>query len=109
MSALSLDELPRLVSLEKAASYLGLKKSQVRNLIISNKIAWTPIGARRMIPRDALEEFVKTSTVKPCPAETQVRACASSKSANATISSGPKVDVAASAQRALRTASSLKQ
>jgi excisionase family DNA binding protein len=58
VTILSLDELPRLVSVEKAATYLGLTKSQVRNLVNNKKIASTPIGGRTMIPRDALEPFI---------------------------------------------------
>ena len=108
MTALSLDELPRLVSLEQAANYLGLTKSQVRNLVTSKKIARTPIGARTMIPRDALEQFITENTVQPCRDETQGRVSAFSKSAESTTSCGAKADVAASAQRALRTANLLK-
>jgi len=33
VTALSFDELPRLVSLKQAANYLGLTESQVRNLV----------------------------------------------------------------------------
>ena len=108
MTALSFDDLPRLVSLKQAADYLGLTKSQVRNLVSSKKIARTPIGARTLIPRDALEQFIKENTVQPCRDETQGPVSASSKSAASTISFGPTADVAASAQRALRTANSLK-
>ena len=108
MTILSFDELPRLVSLEQAANYLGLTKSQVRNLVNNQKIASTPIGARTMIPRDALEQFIKENTVQPCRDETQGHVSAFSKSAAPTTSCGARADVAASAQRALRTANLLK-
>lgn len=105
---MTLNELPRLVTVTLAAEYLGLTASQVRTLVATNKIARTPIGARFMIPRDALDQFVLTNTVQPCRDETPVRVSASSKSASAITSVGPKEVAPASAQRALRIANSLK-
>jgi excisionase family DNA binding protein len=105
----SFDELPRLVSLKQAAEYLGLSKSQVRNLAANKKIASTRIGTRTMIPRDGLEQFIAEITVQPCRDETLGHASASSKNAEPTTSFGAKADEAASAQRALRTANLLKQ
>lgn len=101
-------DLPRLVSPKQAAKYLGISEAQVRVLVNANRIARTAIGARIMIPREALDQFILDNTVQPCRDEMQVRVSASSKSGNASISSGPMADAAASAQRALRTASSLK-
>jgi excisionase family DNA binding protein len=98
-----------LVSVEKAANYFGLTKSQVRNLVNNKKIASTPIGGRTMIPRDALEQFIIENTVQPCRDETQGHVPAFSKSAAPTTSSGATADVAASARRALRTADLLKR
>ncbi|MCK1455032.1 helix-turn-helix domain-containing protein [Bradyrhizobium sp. 35] len=105
---MTLNELPRLVTVTQAAEYLGLTASQVRTLVATDKIARTPVGARVMIPRDALDQWILKNTVQPCRDETQVPASAFSKSASASISSGQMADAAASAQRALRTASSLK-
>lgn len=101
-------DLPRLVSPKDAAKYLGISESQVRGLVNSNRIARTPIGSRIMIPREALDQFILDNTVQPCRDEIRDRASVSSKSANVITSSGPKVDAAASAQRALQIASSLK-
>jgi excisionase family DNA binding protein len=103
------DELPRLVSLKQAAQYWGLSISQVRNLVANKKIASTRIGARTLIPRDELEQFITEITVKPCRDETLGHASASSKNAGSTTSFGARADEAASAQRALRTANLLKQ
>jgi excisionase family DNA binding protein len=103
------DELPRLVSLKQAAQYWGLSISQVRNLVANKKIASTRIGARTLIPRDELEQFITEITVKPCRDETLGPASASSKNAGSTTSFGARADEAASAQRALRTANLLKQ
>ncbi|TAH68260.1 MAG: DNA-binding protein [Rhodopseudomonas palustris] len=106
--AITAADLPRLVTPKQAAQYLGLTEAQVRGLVNSNRIARTPIGARIMIPRDALDQFILDNTVQPCRDEIPVRASGSSKSASATTSCGPKVDAAASAQRALQIANSLK-
>lgn len=96
--------LPRLVTIRQAAEYLGLSESQIRGLVASDKIARTPIGARMLIPRDALDRFILENTVQPCREETTVHVSASSKNGNVSTSCGPKVDAAASAQRALKTA-----
>jgi|UPI000322D031 excisionase family DNA binding protein len=108
MAALSLSDLPRLVTVKVAAEYLGITESQVRSLVAAGQMARTPVGARVLIPREALDQFIIENTVSPCRAETPGRASGFSTSANVIISSGPKVDAAASAQRALRTAQSLK-
>jgi excisionase family DNA binding protein len=109
VTAMLFDELPRLVSLKQAAQYWGLSISQVRNLVAKKKIASTKIGARTLIPRDTLEQFITEIMVQPCRDETQVHVSASSKNAGSTISYGAKADEAASAQRALRNADLLKQ
>lgn len=64
------------------------------------------MGSRIMIPRELLDQFILDNTLQPCREEIPVRASASSKSAAATTSSAPKVDAAASAQRALQIAGS---
>jgi excisionase family DNA binding protein len=105
---LAFADLPRLVTPKIAADYLGLSESQVRGLVATNRIARTSIGARIMIPREALDEFISLNTVQPCHDEIQARAYASSKNASASTSSGAKADALGSAQRALQIASSLK-
>ena len=104
----AIDVLPRLVSVAEAAKYLGLKEPQVRALVAAKKMAKTLIGSRYLIPREALDAFILENTVQPCRDEIQAPASASSKSADAFTSSGQRVDAAASAQRALRTADLLK-
>ncbi|WP_441252029.1 helix-turn-helix domain-containing protein [Tardiphaga sp. 71_E8_N1_1] len=106
--AKALEDLARLVSVADSAEYLGLKEGQLRGLISAGRIARVRIGSRVLIPRDALDQFILANTELPCRDEIQERAFASSKSADAITSSGRTVDAAASAQRALRTAESLK-
>jgi excisionase family DNA binding protein len=106
---LEFGDLPRLVTVKVAAQYLGLTDSQVRALVTTNRIARTPIGARIMIPREALDEFIALNTVQPCHGETQDPGSAFSKNVSASTSFGAKTDAAASAQRALQIAGSRKQ
>jgi excisionase family DNA binding protein len=109
VTVIPFEELARLISPKQAARYSGLSISQVRILVANKKIASIQIGARILIPRDALEQFITDITVKPCRDETQVHVSASSKSAGSTTSYGANAGEAASAQRALRNADLLKQ
>jgi excisionase family DNA binding protein len=106
--SLSIADLPLTATIEQTARVFGFTCGQVRTLINSKKIAYIRIGSRFMIPRDAIERYLQENTVQPCHDETPARVFASSKSGNVSTSSGPMADAAASAQRALRTASSLK-
>jgi excisionase family DNA binding protein len=101
-------ELPMLCTAKQVAAVMGLTPQQVRSLIRDQKIAYVRVAGRRMVPRDAIEEFIIQNTVKPCHGETPERACASSKSEVAFTSSGLKAVAAGSAARALRIASELK-
>ncbi|UPJ72799.1 helix-turn-helix domain-containing protein [Bradyrhizobium sp. 187] len=104
----SISDLPMLPTPQQVADVLGLTKAQVRGLIAGGKIAHIRVGARLVIPRDAIETFIIENTVQPCRDETRDRAFASSRKENVSTSSGLMPDAAASAQRALRIASSLK-
>ncbi|MGY2932061.1 excisionase family DNA binding protein [Bradyrhizobium sp. GM6.1] len=104
----SISDLPILATPQRVADVLGLTKAQVRGLIACGKIAHIKVGSRLVIPRDAIEIFIIENTVQPCRDETRDRAFASSKKGNVSISSGLMPDAAASVQRVLRIASSLK-
>src|SRR5258706_10446461 len=108
LMALMLNDLPLTATIGQVAEVLGFSARQVRGLINDKKIAHIRTGSRFMIPRDAIQQYLLENTVQPCREETLVRVSASLKSGSAFTSSGLKADAAASAQRALRTASLLR-
>jgi hypothetical protein len=103
-----LSDLPMLCTAKMAAEVMGLKPQQVRSLIRDQKIAYVPIAGRRMIPRDAIEEFIVRNTVSPCHVETPECVSASLRSEAVSTLSGLKAAAAGSAARALQTADKLK-
>jgi excisionase family DNA binding protein len=105
----AIDGLPLTATINEAAEVLGFKATQVRALISIKRIAFIRVGSRYMIPRDAIQQYLLENTVQPCHDEIPARVSAFSKSGNASISSGPMVDAAASAQRLQRIAHSLKR
>ena len=103
-----LSDLPMLCTAKIAAEVMGLKPQQVRSLIRDQKIAYVPIAGRRMIPRDAIEEFIVRNTVSPCHVETPECGSASLRSEAISTLSGLKAVAAGSAARKLQTADKLK-
>lgn len=106
--ARALADLPLLATMKQAAEVMGPTESQVRALVRAGKLAHVPVGSRIMIPRSAIENYIAQNTVQPCRDETQARVCDSSRSADATTSSGQNAVAAASAARALAIADKLK-
>ncbi len=55
-------------SITKAATIIGISKSQVRNLINSGKLGYYQVGSRRIIGEGHLQEYLslaeRRSTVK---------------------------------------------
>jgi excisionase family DNA binding protein len=103
-----LADLPMLATPKLAAAVMGLTESQARGLVRAGRIGHIVVGKRVMIPRNAIEAFITDNMVPPCRVEIPGPACASSKSAVATTSSGLKAVAAGSAARALQIADRLK-
>jgi excisionase family DNA binding protein len=101
-------DLPLLATPKQAAEVMGPTESQIRGLIRSGRLAHTLVGARVMIPRDAIEAFIINNTVTPCRAETRVPTSTGIATASLGTSPGPSEAAAGSAARALRIAASLK-
>jgi excisionase family DNA binding protein len=102
------DELSLTITVAEAAKIFGFSYGQTKGLVRNKKIAHVNVGSRVMIPRDAIAKYLRENTVQPCQEEIQDRAFAFSKNVETITSSGPKMVAAASVQRALRIASSLK-
>jgi excisionase family DNA binding protein len=96
-----------LLTTKETAKLLGISDAGVRRLIQQRKLEHLRIGARSMIRRDRLQNFIDDNTVRQCPEETLAPGSGSSKNADASISSGQTAVAAASAARALLTASKL--
>jgi excisionase family DNA binding protein len=92
----------------QAAAELGVTPAQVRELVRARRLAFVPIGRRRMIPREELPRFVAENTVPPCQDATPAPTSASSTSAAATTSAGQTGIAAGSAARARRIAQKLR-
>lgn len=92
----------------EAAERLRLSEGQVRALIAEGRLASVRVGKRSYVPSDAPEQFLSRET--PCPDETAALGSNGSRTeaAGRTTSFGPKVDAAASAALALRSAERLK-
>lgn len=106
--ARTVDDLPDLATPKQVREILPLSDYQLRTLIRERRIGHVPIGARFLIPRESIREFIAKNTVSPCPDETKARASASSKNVVASTSCGPSEAAAASAARARQTANKLK-
>src|SRR5260370_24538443 len=104
----TLDDLPLLATQKQAAAVMGLTERQVNGLLDDERLAYVWIGKRRMIPRNAIQEFITENTVMPCRDETQEPASDSWKSEAATTSAGPSKGAAGSAARAQHIAKELK-
>jgi len=53
------DELPLLVSIERAGTELGIGRSLVYELLVARRLASVKLGRRRFIRRDELLRFVR--------------------------------------------------
>jgi excisionase family DNA binding protein len=53
------NELPLLVSIERAGKELGIGRSLVYELLAAGRLLSVKIGRRRFIPRDELLRFVR--------------------------------------------------
>lgn len=102
------DSDERLETPKQLAARVGLTERQVRHLIQSRQIEHVMIGCRVLIPVGAFANFLEAKKVRPCPDATKDHDSAGSKSALASMSSGPNAAAAASAQLARRTANRLK-
>ena len=99
---------PLLQTITQTAAIMGLKYGQVRGLIREGRLAHVKIGSRFMIPRGAIEEFIRGNTVQPCQGEIPGRVYATSNDAAYSTFAGPNQVAAESAARALQIASRLK-
>jgi len=52
------DERPRLVPVEMAAHLLGVSRTVTYGLIANGALKSLKIGSRRLVPREAIDEFV---------------------------------------------------
>lgn len=74
--ARTVDDLPDLATPKQVREILPLSDYQLRTLIRERRIGHVPIGARFLIPRESIREFIAKNTVSPCPDETKARASA---------------------------------
>jgi excisionase family DNA binding protein len=51
-------DLPRLLSIKQATFELGIGRSAVYELIAAEKLKTVKIGRRRLVAREAIEEFI---------------------------------------------------
>jgi excisionase family DNA binding protein len=50
--------LPRLRSIKQATFELGIGRSALYELIAAGKLKTVKVGRRRLVPREAIEEFI---------------------------------------------------
>src|SRR5436190_2078812 len=93
----SVDALPDLATLKQVRSVLPLSDYQLRLLIRDRRIGYVQVGARALIPRESVRQFISENTVQPGRAETPARASASSPSVAPITSAGPNPAAAGSA------------
>jgi excisionase family DNA binding protein len=53
-----LEELPRLLSIKQACRLLGVGRSNLYEMLALGRVRSVKIGRRRLVPRDAIDEFV---------------------------------------------------
>jgi len=100
---------PLLVTPQEAARLLGLTAAQLRVLIREGRLAYLLIGRRPMVPREALQQFIRDNTrAALCPDETKAHASAFSRSGAHTTSPGPSMVAHGSAARVRQIANKLK-
>ena len=101
-------EEERLETPKQFAASRGLSERQVRDLIRTRQLEHVMIGSRALIPMGAWRRFLDARTVKPCHDATRVPDFVGSTNVGVSISPGPSVAAAASAQLARQTANKLK-
>jgi excisionase family DNA binding protein len=52
------DDLPRLRSIKQATFELGIGRSALYELVAAGKLKTVKVGRRRLVPREAIEEFI---------------------------------------------------
>ena len=62
------DAGPLLLGVEEAADQLGIRRSVLYERLLTGELASVKIGRRRLIPRQALEEYVKRLIAEQVPA-----------------------------------------
>jgi hypothetical protein len=107
MTAVS-DALPMFATIKQVATATGLTPYQIKVLLRERRLLHVRIGARLMIPRDAVERFLVDVTVPSCLVETPGRVSASLTNEGPTTLSGQKAVAAGSAARARQIALQLK-
>jgi excisionase family DNA binding protein len=50
--------LPRLLSVKQATYELGISRTSVYELIAARKLRTVKMGRRRLVPREAIEDFI---------------------------------------------------
>jgi excisionase family DNA binding protein len=93
---------------KQLAKRVGLTEKAVRKLLKGGKLSFVRIGTRLRIPPGTWEVYLKTNVVQPWRDEISDQNFSSSANASASISSGQRVDAAASAALAQQTAQRLK-
>jgi excisionase family DNA binding protein len=93
---------------KQVAEVLGLSHWQVRTLVRTGRLRHVLVGARRLIPRNDIEQFVAENTVRECHAAIPDIVSGSSTNGSATMSSGQKAVAAASEARARAISHRLK-
>ena len=93
---------------KQLAKRVGLTEKAVRKLLKVGKLSFVRIGTRLRIPPGTWEVYLKINVVQPWRGEISDQNSYSSANAVSTISSGLRVDAAASAALAQQTAQRLK-
>jgi len=57
-SAPSTQQAPRLLSIKQACDSLGISRTSVYSALASGKLRSVTVGRRRLIPIDAIEDFI---------------------------------------------------
>jgi excisionase family DNA binding protein len=93
---------------KQVATVLGLSHWQVRTLVRNGRLRHVLVGARRLIPRNDIEQFISENTVRERHAAIPGIVLGSSTNGGATTSSGQKAVAAASEARARAISHRLK-
>ena len=63
------EDRPLLLSVNAAAAYLGLSRTAIYDKLMRNQIVSVKSGARRFVPRKALDDYVAQLLTEQAPAE----------------------------------------
>jgi excisionase family DNA binding protein len=64
--------MSNLISIEEAASYLGIKKSTLYKYTCSRKVPFIRIGTRVLFSKELLENWIKSHIVEPVISKNEV-------------------------------------